>query len=400
MSRSESHVLPNIDLPVVKNSMVFCHTHGLSLAALLVGSLRILGQETGCNASVTEGGTAKLTFLFRNELNTSSDNLYAYLRRSKDPESDILRCFQLDAATGVECTATTPQYKAGALVNHRLNMFIPNVTRDFEDTYVLRAYVNDSPESPISCSLRVKAKKSEERGQDSLLWIVLPVGIAVLIIIVAAVVIVIICWRHRRKRPETSVDMTLLSNVSTQNIRQEDTSSPLLDKTPTAERQNESLNVGNCGTMLPTITVSSPENKHTAQITDLVKSQITRMSSSEDTGRVDAYTGEKPNTSNQDDLKHQAWYFGGTTNEQAQLLLASDKNGHGSFLVIDSGITNEYRLKAKFHGQLKSYSIRPSSKGFFIEQGIVFDSVTQLIDNYKKHSTRSLPAVLSTPCVR
>ncbi|XP_070183638.1 uncharacterized protein [Littorina saxatilis] len=366
MSRSESHVLPNIDLPVVKNSMVFCHTHGLSLAALLVGSLRILGQETGCNASVTEGGTAKLTFLFRNELNTSSDNLYAYLRRSKDPESDILRCFQLDAATGVECTATTPQYKAGALVNHRLNMFIPNVTRDFEDTYVLRAYVNDSPESPISCSLRVKAKKSEERGQDSLLWIVLPVGIAVLIIIVAAVVIVIICWRHRRKRPETSVDMTLLSNVSTQNIRQEDTSSPLLDKTPTAERQNES----------------------------------TRMSSSEDTGRVDAYTGEKPNTSNQDDLKHQAWYFGGTTNEQAQLLLASDKNGHGSFLVIDSGITNEYRLKAKFHGQLKSYSIRPSSKGFFIEQGIVFDSVTQLIDNYKKHSTRSLPAVLSTPCVR
>ncbi|XP_070183637.1 uncharacterized protein [Littorina saxatilis] len=368
MSRSESHVLPNIDLPVVKNSMVFCHTHGLSLAALLVGSLRILGQETGCNASVTEGGTAKLTFLFRNELNTSSDNLYAYLRRSKDPESDILRCFQLDAATGVECTATTPQYKAGALVNHRLNMFIPNVTRDFEDTYVLRAYVNDSPESPISCSLRVKAKKSEERGQDSLLWIVLPVGIAVLIIIVAAVVIVIICWRHRRKRPETSVDMTLLSNVSTQNIRQEDTSSPLLDKTPTAERQNESLNVGNCGTMLPTITVSSPENKHTAQITDLVKSQI--------------------------------WYFGGTTNEQAQLLLASDKNGHGSFLVIDSGITNEYRLKAKFHGQLKSYSIRPSSKGFFIEQGIVFDSVTQLIDNYKKHSTRSLPAVLSTPCVR
>lgn len=87
-------------------------------------------------------------------------------------------------------------------------------------------------------------------------------------------------------------------------------------------------------------------------------------------------------------LESQPWYFGKIKRIEAERMLMSGINGHGSFLVRDSETRkNDYSLSIRDEDGVKHYRIRQMDEGgFFIARRSVFSTLPDLVAYYADHS--------------
>ncbi|KAK7106275.1 uncharacterized protein [Littorina saxatilis] len=161
---------------------------------------------TTCRSEpVEEGQTAMMNISLRPQIDLHVGRLFIYLRRGND--SDTLRCDQKEPGSPLECyTVNGSRFQTEGLVDHDLNLIVPNVTDDLAGEYVLRVYINDVPDPDTKCVLSVITRTgrqnfsaSEENSSD-VSTIVVP--ICVILVIFVITLGVVIFWRRRRKRDE------------------------------------------------------------------------------------------------------------------------------------------------------------------------------------------------------
>ncbi|KAK7089724.1 uncharacterized protein [Littorina saxatilis] len=110
-------------------------------------------KETCDNPAVFEGQIGKLTFFLRPDI-LAFEDFFATLRRADNPGRDILVCTR---KSPIHCHIDSPHlYQSNGIVDDTLTLLIPNVSRTFEDTYVLKVYANGSSQQFDACSLHVK----------------------------------------------------------------------------------------------------------------------------------------------------------------------------------------------------------------------------------------------------
>uniref|UniRef100_A0A8D0G6C3 Tyrosine-protein kinase n=1 Tax=Sphenodon punctatus TaxID=8508 RepID=A0A8D0G6C3_SPHPU len=95
------------------------------------------------------------------------------------------------------------------------------------------------------------------------------------------------------------------------------------------------------------------------------------------------------------------WYFSGITRNEAQLLLVSPPNCHGSFLIRDSESSpGEYSLSVRNHTKINHFRICKGPSGSLcIQQGHTFPSLEELLTFYMVN-WKVIQSPLLQPCIR
>ncbi|XP_070202879.1 tyrosine-protein kinase Src42A-like [Littorina saxatilis] len=102
------------------------------------------------------------------------------------------------------------------------------------------------------------------------------------------------------------------------------------------------------------------------------------------------------------DIDNVPWYFGMIPKEEELRLLLAPGNGHGSFMIRDSNsFANQYTLAVRFGYRVSCYRINQTEErsGFYIENGGVFPTLSDLVDYYIEHAG-CLQDPLLKPCKR
>ncbi|XP_070184104.1 uncharacterized protein [Littorina saxatilis] len=150
-------------------------------------------KETCDNPAVLEGQIGKLTFFLRPDI-LAFEDFFATLRRANNPGRDILVCTR---KSPLNCHISSPHlYQSNGIVDDTLTLLIPNVSRTFEDTYVLKVYANGSSQPFDACSLHVKGLPT--KASSDIHSIVVPV---VVVLVVAVLITVIFVLKRKNKLP-------------------------------------------------------------------------------------------------------------------------------------------------------------------------------------------------------
>ncbi|XP_070182707.1 uncharacterized protein [Littorina saxatilis] len=135
---------------LIRTTLIFCLL-GLAHSRAMRTDTSDVEGEKGCEATFAEGQTAALTFFIRHD-ELAREDFFASLRRSDNPTSEIVIC---DRKSPVKCDIYNPRYKSKGIANDSFTVLIPNITREFEDTYVFETYAKDEHQSTIECKLTV-----------------------------------------------------------------------------------------------------------------------------------------------------------------------------------------------------------------------------------------------------
>uniref|UniRef100_A0A8C8R974 Tyrosine-protein kinase n=1 Tax=Pelusios castaneus TaxID=367368 RepID=A0A8C8R974_9SAUR len=110
---------------------------------------------------------------------------------------------------------------------------------------------------------------------------------------------------------------------------------------------------------------------------------------------------------NEEPFSHRPWYFKGVSRNEAQQLLLSPPNQHGSFLIRDSESSQgEYSLSVRNHAKVSHFRICKAPDGsLYIQKGQTFPSMEDLLTFYTVNwkvvqSPLLQPCIPKTPPVR
>ncbi|XP_070182967.1 uncharacterized protein, partial [Littorina saxatilis] len=240
---------------------------------------------------------------------------------------DIIVC---DQTASTKCNIINPRYRSNGIVNKTLTLWIPNISQDFEDTYILHT----PPTFPDACHLTVEKRdilKGSENNDGGTSRALIGVMVCVIVLAIAAVVssfCLVLKMRKKYmrtslhspgKRDGTGADEPLLSILP--------------DKKPNNQPENQSVH---------DTEESSPEKEQ--------------------------------------------WYYGMIQREEEKSLFEYRRNGHGSFLIRQR-ITNpaHFTLAVKFEGDIQRFVIVPEENGFrCIETDGHFNTLPQLVKFYSE----------------
>ncbi|NXK32751.1 SRMS kinase, partial [Piprites chloris] len=96
---------------------------------------------------------------------------------------------------------------------------------------------------------------------------------------------------------------------------------------------------------------------------------------------------------------HRPWYFSKISRNEAEQLLLSPPNQHGSFLVRDSESSKgEYSLSVRNHSKVSHFRICKSPRGsLYIQKGHLFPNMEELLAFYMEH-WKVIQSPLLQPC--
>ncbi|NWV82757.1 SRMS kinase, partial [Dasyornis broadbenti] len=96
---------------------------------------------------------------------------------------------------------------------------------------------------------------------------------------------------------------------------------------------------------------------------------------------------------------HRPWYFSKISRNEAEQLLLSPPNQHGSFLIRDSESSKgEYSLSVRNHAKVSHFRICKSPRGsLYIQKGHLFPNMEELLAFYTEH-WKVIQSPLLQPC--
>ncbi|KYO30067.1 tyrosine-protein kinase Srms [Alligator mississippiensis] len=102
----------------------------------------------------------------------------------------------------------------------------------------------------------------------------------------------------------------------------------------------------------------------------------------------------------QETPSHQLWYFSGISRHEAERLLLSPPNEHGSFLIRDSESSKgEYSLSVRNQAKVSHFRIcKCPDGGLYIQKGHTFPSMEELLAFYMEN-WKAIQSPLVKPCV-
>ncbi|XP_070201660.1 uncharacterized protein [Littorina saxatilis] len=145
------------------------------------------------------GATGSMTFLFRQDLNMSSDIFHAYIIRTGDT-ANVLQCDRRKGA-GITCDIINSAFEHTTIENYSLKLTAANVTPELAGNYTLWIVADGSKEPPVECNFVVqnKTKGLPHQASSDTLSIVVPV--VAVFVVVAVFITGILILKRKNKLP-------------------------------------------------------------------------------------------------------------------------------------------------------------------------------------------------------